>query len=64
MPTASRAVSQSLPKFFVDDLDNRVVGIAGRGIEPAWRETYGSGVAKVTYRDADGNEVNLGGTPG
>jgi hypothetical protein len=49
---------------FVDDLEDRVAGIARRGIEPARRETYGGGVAKVTYRDADGNEISLGGSSG
>jgi predicted enzyme related to lactoylglutathione lyase len=49
---------------FVDDLDDRIAEIARRGIEPAGRETYDSGVAKVTYRDADGNEISLGGSPG
>ena len=49
---------------FVDDLDDRVATIAGRGVEPARRETYASGVTKVTYRDADGNEISLGGGPG
>lgn len=46
---------------FVDDLGDRVAGIARRGIEPAGRETYGNGVTKVTYRDADGNEISFGG---
>src|SRR5258708_3266477 len=32
---------------FVDDLDGRVESIGARGIEPASRETYGSGVRKV-----------------
>jgi predicted enzyme related to lactoylglutathione lyase len=49
--------------LFVDDLDERVAAIAGRGLEPALRETYGNGVRKVTYRDPDGNEVGLGGGP-
>lgn len=48
---------------FVDDLDDRVAEIAGRGIEPAGRETYGNGVSKVTYRDAEGNEISFGGGP-
>lgn len=48
---------------FVDDLDARVAGIAARGIEPADEETYGDGVRKVIYRDADGNEVGFGGNP-
>jgi catechol 2,3-dioxygenase-like lactoylglutathione lyase family enzyme len=49
--------------LFVDDLDARVAAIAGRGIEPAMREKYENGVRKVTYRDADGNEIGLGGGP-
>lgn len=49
---------------FVDDLDDRVAKIAGRGIEPAQRETYDSGTTKVIYRDADGNEISFGGGPG
>jgi len=49
---------------FVDDLDDRVAEIGRRGIEPARRETYDSGATKVIYRDADGNEISLGGAPG
>jgi catechol 2,3-dioxygenase-like lactoylglutathione lyase family enzyme len=49
--------------LFVDDLDARVEAIAGRGIEPAERETYSNGVRKVTYRDPDGNEISFGGGP-
>jgi hypothetical protein len=46
---------------FVDDLDDRVAGLAQRGIKPAQRETYDNGVTKVIYRDADGNEISFGG---
>jgi len=49
--------------FFVDDLEAYVAAAAGRGIEPAQRETYGNGVRKVTYLDPDGNEIGLGGAP-
>ena len=49
---------------FVDDLDHRVAEIGRRGIEPAKRETLDSGVTKVIYRDADGNEISFGGTLG
>jgi hypothetical protein len=49
---------------FVDDLDDRVVTIAGRGIEPAKRETYDSGATKVIYQDADGNQISFGGRLG
>jgi hypothetical protein len=49
---------------FVDDLADRVAEVARRGIEPAKRETYEGGVTKVSYRDADGNEISLGGGGG
>jgi hypothetical protein len=49
--------------LLVDDLDAVVSEIAARGIEPALRETYSNGVRKVTFRDADGNEVGFGGMP-
>ena len=52
-----------LVTLFVEDLEARVAQIAGRGIEPATDETYSNGVRKVTYRDADGNEVGFGGGP-
>lgn len=52
-----------LVTLFLDDLEHRVEGIASRGIEPAERETYGNGVRKVIYRDADGNEIGFGGAP-
>jgi hypothetical protein len=53
----------SVVTLFVDDLDERIAGIAARGIEPAERETYDNGVRKITYRDPHGNEVGLGGGP-
>ncbi|HEX4063611.1 MAG TPA: VOC family protein [Streptosporangiaceae bacterium] len=46
---------------FVDDLEDRIAEIARRGIEPDRRESPTSGVTKVIYRDADGNEMSLGG---
>jgi catechol 2,3-dioxygenase-like lactoylglutathione lyase family enzyme len=52
-----------LVTLFVEDLETRVAQIAGRGIEPATDETYSNGVRKVSYRDADGNEVGFGGGP-
>jgi hypothetical protein len=49
---------------FVDDLEDQVTAIVRRGIQAARRETYDSGATKVTYQDADGNEISLGGSPG
>ena len=48
---------------FLDDLDSFVESAAGRGIEPAKRETYENGVHKVIYLDPDGNEIGFGGGP-
>jgi catechol 2,3-dioxygenase-like lactoylglutathione lyase family enzyme len=53
----------SVVTLFVDDLEARVAAIAARGLEPDEEETYSNGVRKVTYRDADGNEVGFGGAP-
>jgi len=49
--------------LFVEDLDAWVAAAATRGIEPTKRETYDNGVRKVTFTDADGNEVGIGGGP-
>jgi len=54
----------ALVLLFVGGLDDRVAELARRGIEPAERETYDSGATKVIYRDADGNEISFGGSPG
>ena len=54
---------RGLVTLFLDDLDAMVSAIGGRGIEPAERETYENGVRKITYRDADGNQIGLGGGP-
>ncbi len=48
---------------FVEDLDAVVAAISARGLEPAMRETYDNGVRKITFRDADGNEIGYGGAP-
>jgi catechol 2,3-dioxygenase-like lactoylglutathione lyase family enzyme len=48
---------------FVGDFDARISDIAGRGLEPAVRETYANGVRKATFRDPDGNEIGIGGAP-
>jgi catechol 2,3-dioxygenase-like lactoylglutathione lyase family enzyme len=49
--------------LFVDDLDTLVARIAEQGLNPAKQETYSNGVRKITYRDADGNEIGFGGAP-
>ena len=57
----ARRAGHAVHTIFADDLDAIVSEVASRGIEPAERETYSNGVRKVTYRDADGNEIGFGG---
>lgn len=47
--------------IFVQDLETVVAQIAARGLTPDQQETYGDGVRKITYCDADGNEIAFGG---
>jgi predicted enzyme related to lactoylglutathione lyase len=54
---------RALQTIFVDDLEGRVGEIAERGISPVRRKTYSNGVGKATYRDPEGNEFGIGGTP-
>lgn len=61
--TRPEHAGHAMHTIFVDDLDVRMEGIAGRGIDPTERETYSNGVRKVTYRDPDGNEIGFGGAP-
>jgi catechol 2,3-dioxygenase-like lactoylglutathione lyase family enzyme len=49
--------------IIVDDFDTLLAQIAGRGLEPAKRETYSNGVRKAVYCDPDGNEIGFGGVP-
>jgi predicted enzyme related to lactoylglutathione lyase len=53
----------SVVTIFLDDLDAHVAAIAARGLQPDEHETYSNGVRKVIYRDPDGNELGLGGSP-
>ena len=53
----------ALVTLIVDDLDERMAGIAQRGLEPAEQETYPNGVRKITYADPEGNEVGFGEVP-
>ena len=52
---------RAIQLLFVEDLDARVAEIGSRGLEPDERETYPGKARKVTYRDADGNEISFGG---
>ncbi|WP_249999274.1 VOC family protein [Actinoplanes sp. M2I2] len=53
----------ALQTVFVSDFDTRIAEIAGRGLEPAERETYSNGVRKAIFHDPDGNEIGFGGAP-
>ena len=49
-----------LVTLLVDDLDEHVVALAGRGIAAEPIETYRSGARKTVFADPDGNEIGLG----
>jgi len=46
--------------ILVDDLDERLAALAGRGIEAGPVETFGSGARKAVVTDPDGNAIGLG----
>jgi catechol 2,3-dioxygenase-like lactoylglutathione lyase family enzyme len=46
--------------IWVDDPTSEVAGIASRGLEPVDVEKH-EGVWKYVFRDADGNEIGIGG---
>ena len=49
--------------LFVDDLGAWVGQVSDRGLEPSSHEDYENGVRKTIYRDADGNEIGVAGSP-
>ena len=49
--------------LFVDDYDQFLDQVAGRGLHPETQETYENGVRKAIFRDPDGNEIGVGGAP-
>lgn len=59
----SEHAGHSIVTLFVGDFDTFTAAVAGRGIEPEARETYGNGVRKAIYRDPDGNEIGVAGPP-
>jgi glyoxylase I family protein len=55
---AERAGSARL-NFAVDDLDQHVADVAGRGLAPAAIETVNKGVQLSTIRDPEGNTITF-----
>ncbi len=52
----------SVVLLFVDDLDERLAEIAGRGLHPDRVEKPAGGVRKAVFKDPDGNEFGFGGS--
>lgn len=50
--------------ILVEDLDEQLAQLAGRGIETPPVQTMGNGVRTATIEDADGNLVKFGQVPG
>lgn len=52
--------STAVPSFRVDDLDATIERLSGRRIAPSDHEITDTGVARfITFRDPDGNDVQL-----
>jgi predicted enzyme related to lactoylglutathione lyase len=51
---------QGLISVIVGDLDDRLEGLAGRGIVPAETETVPGRVRRAVLVDPDGNRITLG----
>jgi hypothetical protein len=51
----------SRPTFFPNDTEAVWELAEHRYVYIVERESYSNGVRKITYRDADGNEIGLGG---
>jgi len=54
----------ALHLIFVDDLDERVAGMAGRGVEPSEVRVLDNGVRKVIYRDPTATSLASAGHEG
>lgn len=59
----SGGVGHALITIFIDDFDEQLASIDGRGLEPEQFETYDNGVRKATFRDPDSNQIGFGGAP-
>ena len=61
---ADRArAGNGLVTVIVDDLDEQLAELAGRGLADATIETYSNGVRKATLTDPEGNMIGFGEVP-
>jgi catechol 2,3-dioxygenase-like lactoylglutathione lyase family enzyme len=51
---------KALVTVMVDDLDERLVGLAGRGIEPDEIQEISEKVRKAVFTDPEGNQIGIG----
>ena len=52
---------RALVMLWVDDLEAELARLVAGGFEPVADVTYDGSTRKVTFRDADGNELSFGG---
>lgn len=57
--TDAERAGSALLNLAVDDLDQHIVGISGRGIVPGAIETVNKGVQLSAITDPDGNRITL-----
>lgn len=58
---SSEHAGHAIVMHMVDDLESRITAISDRGLELDREEHFPNDICKVTYSDADGNEMAFGG---
>lgn len=57
------SAGHAIVTIIASDFDDRIAGIAERGLTPGRAEVYENGMHKTTFLDPDGNEIAFGGQP-
>jgi catechol 2,3-dioxygenase-like lactoylglutathione lyase family enzyme len=51
---------KALVTVMVDDLDERLAALAGRGVEPDEMEVISEAIRKAVFTDPEGNQIGIG----
>jgi catechol 2,3-dioxygenase-like lactoylglutathione lyase family enzyme len=58
--TDPERAGKALVTVMVDDLDERLAALAGRGVEPDEIQVISETVRKAVFTDAEGNQIGIG----
>jgi catechol 2,3-dioxygenase-like lactoylglutathione lyase family enzyme len=58
--TDPERAGKALVTVMVDDLDDRLAGLEGRGIEPDEIQVISESVRKAVFSDPEGNQIGIG----